>query len=174
MRANRARDWIVADERLISNSRNGSRQSIYNDVPSKALTWCIRKELEWGARRIVERIEQIIGRQLKENTCNRWITTSMSLQKNAAAWDNLRGKRITSFVPQVAIDAVIVWYCEAFPSLNAAALHSKITRRFWEVFCGEWEIEVMLRILRADAFNCACTLSFQEARGNLRMFRSFV
>ena len=59
------------------------------------------------------------------------------------------------------------------PSLNAAALHSKITRRFWEGFCGEWEIEVMLLILRADAFNCACTLSFQ-ARGNFRMFRSFV
>ena len=64
------------------------------------------------------------------------------LAKNAAAWDFLRGNRITMFAPQVTIDAVIVFYCEEFPRLKPAALHSKIVRCFWPDFCGQWEIEV--------------------------------
>ena len=81
----------------------------------------MRKIDNLGSRRAARRLTAILGFVIGEDACHSWITC-LNRPKNANAKGFLRGTRTDVYVPVVATNAVVAFFIERFPTLNATAL----------------------------------------------------
>ena len=137
-RIREARDniWADAYERLLSIGG-----CVCNDVAPKALLWAMRKIDNMGCRRAARRLTAILGRVIGGDACHSWISC-LNRPKNARAKGFLRDNRVDVYVTIVATNAVVAFFIERFPTLNATALLVCINDIFWDDFCSLERVDV--------------------------------
>ena len=131
--------WLDDTARYIAN---GAKRRVFNDVPAKALAWCMQMLLGSTATPIFNRINEMLGRAAKKRTIDFWLYRTMKTDENQDVKNFLSGGRSELFAPPVTIDCVIIWFIEEYPALNVHSLHSRIVELFWEGFCEIWHIQV--------------------------------